>query len=85
MTQLIDRKRQMLALHASQRALLDESQGMDSYLDTMNDLNSEVGTLSGRFPYAEGWRRHSHLGYCAENADPLVAALDERVLEIAQS
>ena len=84
-TQLIERKRQMLALHASQREWLDESQGMDSYLDTMQDLNSEVGTLSGRFQYAEGWRRHLHLGFCAEDADPLVGALDEHVLKIAES
>ncbi len=81
-TQLIQRKRQMLALHDSQRAWLDESQGMDSYLDTMEDLNQQVGLLSGRFQYAEGWRRHAHLGFCSEDADPLVAALDEQVVEI---
>lgn len=80
-TQLIEHKQQMLALHDSQRTWLDESQGMDSYLDAMRDLNKEVGTLSGRFQYAEGWRRHAHLGFCAKDADPLVAALDESVLE----
>jgi len=33
--------------------------------------------MSGRFEYAEGWRRHLHLGFCAETADPLTDALGE--------
>jgi N-acetylglucosamine malate deacetylase 1 len=36
-----------------------------------------VGAMSGRFEYAEGWRRHLHLGFCSELADPLPAVLGE--------
>jgi hypothetical protein len=46
----------------------------------MHDLSREVGRLSGRFEYAEGWRRHLHLGFCAPEADPLVSALGPHVL-----
>jgi N-acetylglucosamine malate deacetylase 1 len=73
-------KREMLAQHRSQKEWLDVSQGMDSYLATMEQLAAEVGRLSGRFTHAEGWRRHSHLGFCAEDADPLAEALGDRVL-----
>lgn len=68
-------KREALACHASQKEWLDVSQGMDSYLQAMDDMSRAVGAMSGRFEHAEGWRRHSHLGFCAEDADPLAAAL----------
>lgn len=76
---VIDTKRAMLAEHQSQKLWLDESQGMDSYLTTMTDLSRQVGKMSGRFEYAEGWRRHSHLGFCDELADPLSDALGNLV------
>lgn len=69
------RKREALACHASQKEWLDRSQGMDSYLAAMDGFSAEVGRLSGRFRHAEGWRRHSHLGFSAEDSDPLSAAL----------
>lgn len=74
-TAVIDRKAAMLACHTSQKDWLDATQGLDSYLQTMKDLSAEVGAMSGRFPYAEGWRRHLHLGFCSPDADPLRAAL----------
>ena len=55
----------------SQDGFLDATQGMNSYLRTMDDLSREVGTLSGRFRHAEGWRRHLHWGFCGEDDDPL--------------
>jgi hypothetical protein len=70
----------MLAQHRSQKDWLDVSQGMDAYLITMEHLSAAVGRISGRFEHAEGWRRHSHLGFCAESADPLADALGELVL-----
>ncbi len=70
-------KRAALACHASQKEWLDSSQGLDSYLITMEAMSREVGRLSGRFEYAEGWRRHLHLGFCSETADPLSEALGE--------
>ena len=73
---VIERKRDMLAHHVSQKAWLDESQGMDSYLISMEQAGRAVGEMSGRFEFAEGWRRRLHFGFCAENADPLRAALE---------
>lgn len=73
---LLSRKAEMLALHASQKVWLDESQGMESYIEAMKQLCREVGELSGRFTYAEGWRRHSHLGFCSENSNPLLDLLE---------
>jgi LmbE family N-acetylglucosaminyl deacetylase len=69
------RKREALAAHASQKEWLDASQGMDSYLKAMDGLSASVGKMSRRFRHAEGWRRHSHLGFSAQDADPLRAAL----------
>jgi LmbE family N-acetylglucosaminyl deacetylase len=73
-------KRQGLAAHRSQKAWLDASQGMDSYLRAMDEMSLAVGRMSRRFQHAEGWRRHSHLGYCAPDADPLREALGKHYL-----
>jgi LmbE family N-acetylglucosaminyl deacetylase len=73
----VERKKEMLACHASQRDWLDATQGMGSYVQTMVDIGGEVGSMSGRFRVAEGWRRHLHLGFCAEDADPLRDALSD--------
>jgi LmbE family N-acetylglucosaminyl deacetylase len=77
---VMQQKTAMLACHVSQKRWLDESQGLDSYLHTMQNLSSEVGRMSGRFEYAEGWRRHLHLGFCEASADPLARVLGERCL-----
>jgi LmbE family N-acetylglucosaminyl deacetylase len=77
-SEVVSLKRRMLALHKSQKEWLDASQGIDSYLTAMEDMCAEVGQMSGRFQYAEGWTRHLHLGYCAPDADPLLAALMDR-------
>ena len=73
-------KRAALACHESQRAFLDETQGMGSFIRTMDAFSEAVGKLSRVFQHAEGWRRHSHLGFCGENADPLRDALGSRFL-----
>jgi LmbE family N-acetylglucosaminyl deacetylase len=83
-TDLIDLKKKMLALHASQKRWLDESQGVDSYLDAMAGLDAEVGRMSSIFKFAEGWRKHLHLGFCNAEDDPLRTALKERVLVAAK-
>ena len=80
---VMDQKTTMLAAHESQKRWLDESQGLDSYLQSMRDLSREVGAMSGDFTFAEGWRRHSHLGFCAADADPLVAALPPECVMVA--
>ncbi len=68
---VLDTKRNALACHESQKLWLDESQGLDSYLQTMEDMSREVGRWSNRYACAEGWRRHAHLGFCDERANPL--------------
>jgi len=73
-------KRAMLAMHRSQKEWLDVSQGLDSYLTTMEEMARDVGRQSGAFAHAEGWTRHLHLGYCAADADPLVRALGRHAL-----
>ncbi len=74
-TPLQQQKRELLSLHASQKQWLDESQGLDSYLDTMQRLDAELGRMSTLYEYAEGWRRHHHVGFCSAEADPLLEAL----------
>lgn len=69
------RKREALAAHASQRSWLDASQGMDSYVQAMEDFSLELGRRSRRFTHAEGWSRHNPLGFCAADADPLKESL----------
>jgi LmbE family N-acetylglucosaminyl deacetylase len=74
-TPVHSRKREALAAHVSQKHWLDVSQGMDSYLISMDEASRKIGALSGRFEHAEGWRRHLHLGYSAQEVDPLREAL----------
>ncbi len=69
--EIMDKKVEMLKCHKSQEEWLDVSQGMDSYLTTMADQCRVIGDMSGKFDYAEGWRRHLYLGFCSENTDPL--------------
>ena len=68
---VIDEKERMLACHASQKEWLDKTQGFDSYLQSMRRLSAAVGAMSGRYALAEGWRRHSHVGFSADDGDPL--------------
>jgi LmbE family N-acetylglucosaminyl deacetylase len=73
-------KRAALACHASQQQWLDATQGMESYLRTMEEFSRALGKLSGKFRHAEGWRRHLHFGFCDEGADPLRVALGRKYL-----
>lgn len=79
-SELTERKRAMLACHRSQKKWLDESQGLDSYLHTMQQLDEELGQMSGRYSAAEGWRRHLHLGFCGAEDDPLVDSIGHCIL-----
>jgi LmbE family N-acetylglucosaminyl deacetylase len=78
----IDQKAAMLECHRSQYEWLDATQGVDSLIDKMKGLDREVGTMSGRFEYSEGWRKHLHMGFCSPDADPLAAALGNLVLTV---
>jgi LmbE family N-acetylglucosaminyl deacetylase len=69
---VMDEKTAMLEEHKSQKEWLDRSQGFNSYLNTMKSYSREMGEISACFKYAEGWRRHNPLGFCAPDADPLM-------------
>lgn len=84
-TDVIERQVESLACHASQKQWLDESQGLDSYLLQMRRLAAEVGRWSGKFEYAEGWRRREHLGFCGPDDDPLRDALKDRLIQSPRS
>lgn len=79
-TSVIAQKREALACHRSQKEWLDHSQGLDSYLNTMEDMAREVGQWSGPFHMAEGWRRRLHLGLCSPDADPIAEAIPESIV-----
>lgn len=68
---VIDQKERMLACHESQKNWLDDSQGVNAYLLAMRNMSAEVGKMAGNMTYAEGWRRHSHIGYSRHEIDPL--------------
>ena len=79
-TDLQEIKLKALAAHKSQQDWLESSQGLNSYLQTLADQDREVGHISGQFRFAEGWRRHSHLGFSSEDRDILTEALPGRVV-----
>jgi N-acetylglucosamine malate deacetylase 1 len=76
-TSQIDVKLRMLACHESQRQWLDETQGLDDYLESMRQSSAEVARMSGQagWEYAEGFRQHSHVGFSACDRDLLTEVL----------
>ncbi len=76
---VIDKKREMLALHESQKKWLDESQGMNAYLDEMSEISHQVGVMSKTYTFAEGWQRHNPLGFCGKNYHPLEDLLNDYI------
>ena len=64
-------KQAALLEHRSQFDWLESSQGVGSMTQALDDGSRAVGKMSGRFQHAEGWWRHLHLGYSAEDRDPL--------------
>jgi len=71
---LQNQKKALLACHVSQKRWLDESQGHDSYLKTMSALDADLARETP-FAFAEGWRKHLHLGFSKAVDDPLGDAL----------
>ena len=68
---VLDAKTDILGLHKTQKDHFDKSQGKDSYLFAMQDEGRQVGMRSGVFTHAEGWQRHSRLGFSSKDTDPL--------------
>ena len=80
-TTVIEDKIAMLGEHKSQKTWLDQSQGMNAYLDIMKGHAAQIGALTSKSQFAEGWRRHNPLGFCAEHADPLADMLGDHIVD----
>ncbi len=80
-TDRMDTKLEMLGCHESQRQWLDETQGLDDYVEHMRRGSKEVARMSDQpgWQYAEGYRRHSHVGFSAHDHDLLTEVLCSRV------
>jgi LmbE family N-acetylglucosaminyl deacetylase len=78
---VIEQKKQMLACHESQLQWLDETQGLADCVETMLAASAEVAAMSGQdsWRYAEGWRRHSHVGFAAADQDLMAEVLSQHV------
>lgn len=74
-------KRALLECHASQQQWLAGSQGLSDYVRTMMAMDEEMGRRSSRFAMAEGWRRHSHLGFASVGFDPLKDLLPQEIIK----
>ncbi len=77
-TAAMEAKWEMLACHRSQKEWLDVSQGLDAYLLAMKENCRRIGRSSGKFEFAEGWFRHSPLGFCGPDHHPLQDLLKEK-------
>lgn len=71
----METKKRMLGCHKSQEDWLASTQGMQAYIHEMERLCAEVAALGDNLAYAEAWRRHSHLGFCPADFDPLAEIL----------
>ena len=73
---VMNRKLAMLECHRSQQAWLQSTQKMNSYLQAMIELGQQASRLAGMdCNYAEGWRKHWHLGFSGPEFSPLETAL----------
>lgn len=75
---VIGRKEQMLISHRSQKDWLEASQGMNAYNAEMVNMGRAMAAFSTDLTIAEGWRRHSHLGFCPADFDPLPQLLKDK-------
>jgi LmbE family N-acetylglucosaminyl deacetylase len=67
----IETKSHMLACHDSQYGWLNDTQGMNSPVEEMRCMCSTIATWGEGLEYAEAWHRHSHIGFCSPDFDPL--------------
>jgi len=68
---VMDLKSQLLACHNSQGEWLQSSQEMPSFITEMIEMSRDIAKSDSNYDLAEGWRRHSHLGFSTPNYDPL--------------
>ncbi|MDD5748683.1 MAG: PIG-L family deacetylase [Actinomycetota bacterium] len=75
---VFDKKAEMLRCHSSQGIWLSESQGTLSFVENMELMAKSVGGMSREFRLAEGWRRHSHIGFCGPDDNPIEEILRDK-------
>lgn len=68
---VMETKERMLLCHRSQKEWLEASQGMEAYAGEMTAMSRAMAAAGTSATWAEGWRRHSHLGFCPAGYDPL--------------
>jgi LmbE family N-acetylglucosaminyl deacetylase len=78
---VIEKKTEMLGIHKTQKDWLDKSQGLYAYLKTMRDMSRQVGKMSKKYKYAEGWRMHSPLGFSSSGKDTLSEILEKKLVK----
>ena len=76
-TRFMDQKREIIRCHASQLEWVKEHDGMD--LLWAAEVMAEFRGMQCGVEYAEGFRRHLHLGMSAEDHDLLREVLASRV------
>lgn len=72
---VLETKGRMLSCHRSQKNWLEASQGMGAYVREMEGMGRAMAEMASGFSAAEGWRRHSHIGFCSADYDPLTTLL----------
>jgi len=82
-TPFMETKKAMLACHQSQKVWLDQSQGNDAYIKELVFRGKFYGQMSKKYEFAEGWIRHSDVGFGAENFNPLVDDLKDNAFMVA--
>lgn len=74
-----DTKELLLDCHRSQKDWLETSQGMGAYTAEMRSIARQQAESGRGLELAEGWRRHSHLGFCPPDFDPLANLLSSHI------
>jgi N-acetylglucosamine malate deacetylase 1 len=82
-TPVMATKLKMLGCHESQRQWLDETQGLDDYLESMRRTSAEMAALGDQpgWQFAEGFRQHSHVGFSSRDHDLLAEVLEDSVFQ----
>ena len=83
-TDVIERKVAMLSRHVSQKRWLDESQGHESYLQTLRSMDEEPGRMSGCSPMPKVGDGICIWASVVPRDDPLRAALKDRRVRLGQ-
>jgi hypothetical protein len=78
----MDVKLKMLEYYESRWKWLKETQDMDNFLDNMRPSCAKLASkaLRNGIQYAEDSRQYPHVGFSAQDKDPLSLALVDKVL-----